>query len=332
MLIAVNYHYIRPRFDAPHPGIHGVTPEEFRSRLELLSRAGEFIGLGRLRAAVSGGAGLPERAILVTFDDGLREQFDHARPVLQDMGIPAAFFVNPAPLERGTVMLVHKIHILRSSMKPDEFIKKIEEGARAHDGGSNPLPKERQHLAAGAARLYPYDDPTSAQTKYLLNILLPRPLVARIIDELFAERFKGEEAALSRGLYMDRARLETLAAGDCLGSHAYDHVPLGLLSREEADLQISSSLERLEALSGARPYALSYPYGSREACAGPAPGSARRAGVELAFTMERAGNPSLEDPLFLARFDGNDMPGGKSCSWPAEELFERIPRRSWKSA
>ena len=31
MLIAVNYHYVRPVFDLPYPGIHGITPATFES-------------------------------------------------------------------------------------------------------------------------------------------------------------------------------------------------------------------------------------------------------------------------------------------------------------
>lgn len=31
MLTAINFHYVRPEFSTPYPGIHGVTPEEFEA-------------------------------------------------------------------------------------------------------------------------------------------------------------------------------------------------------------------------------------------------------------------------------------------------------------
>src|SRR5689334_9462108 len=118
MLIAVNYHYVRPSFDAPHPGIHGVTPPELAAQLRLLGQFGQFIGLPELHAAVEGRHELPERALIVTFDDGLREQYQHAVPILRELGIPAIFFINTGPIARGTVSTVHKIHLTRAYTAP----------------------------------------------------------------------------------------------------------------------------------------------------------------------------------------------------------------------
>ena len=73
VLIVVNYHYVRSSYDAPHPGIHGLTPFRFEAQLLELGRVGEFVHPADVRAAARGTAALPERAILVTFDDGLRE-------------------------------------------------------------------------------------------------------------------------------------------------------------------------------------------------------------------------------------------------------------------
>ena len=41
------------------------------------------------------------------------------------------------------------------------------------------------------------------------------------------------------------------------------------------------------------------------------------AGYRVAFTMERALNRSLDEPLLLGRLDANDAPGGKR---PLEEI------------
>jgi len=34
--------------------------------------------------------------------------------------------------------------------------------------------------------------------------------------------------------------------------------------------------------------------------------------------------------LLLARFDCNEMPGGKASEWTIDELFDRVPERAWK--
>jgi len=84
--------------------------------------------------------------------------------------------------------------------------------------------------------------------------------------------------------------------------------------------------------AGYAPYALSYPYGSRAACSAVAADVARRCGVRFAFTMERAANPDLTRPLHLARFDNNDLPGGKAARFEIDRLFEGVGRPKWFEA
>src|SRR5205823_7871916 len=107
MLIVVNYHYVRPTYDLPYPGVHGVTPAQLEAQLRLLATVAEFVSGQQVREAVRGTGRLPPRAILVTFDDGLREQFEHGVPVLRRLGIPAVFFVNTHPIASATVSSVH---------------------------------------------------------------------------------------------------------------------------------------------------------------------------------------------------------------------------------
>jgi hypothetical protein len=37
----------------------------------------------------------------------------------------------------------------------------------------------------------------------------------------------------------------------------------------------------------------------------------------------------LTSPLFLARFDSNDVPGGKASHWTVHNFFESIPYARW---
>ncbi len=324
MLIAVNFHYVRPTFDAPYPGIHGITPQQFERQLKLLAGAGTFASATDIRAAVRGERPLAERAFVVTFDDGLREQVEHAAPVLLRLGIPAIYFVNTRPIETATVSPVHKIHLLRANVAPIEFNQRL---ARA--AAQRGIELADDEACQRGVEHYKYDEPEAARLKYLLNFVLEADDRDLLMDVLFDEVFGQREAAISRELYMSREQIVDLSRDGSIGTHAHEHQPLGLLADEEAERQIADSAALLETWTGSRPFALSYPYGSREASTPAVAQAAARQGIDFAFTMERGGNPDLRGPLHLARIDNNDAPGGKAARWPLETLFEAIAPRAW---
>lgn len=327
MLVAVNFHYIRPKFDYPYPGIHGISPEQFASQLKLLKQFGAFISAAQLRAAVDGGKSLPSRGLIVTFDDGLREQYDYAWPILQDLGVPAIFFVNTLPIATGTIAAVHKIHLVRANLAPEDFERSLREKA-AERGLA--LPSDGDPTAA--TRQYQYDTPAAAQLKFLLNFSLPPAERDQIVAEIFAELFAGREMPISRELYMTPEQIAELGQHQAIGSHGHDHLPLGLLPPEQIESQISLAGHYLADWAGYPPFALSYPYGSREASSPLVAEIARRQGIRFAFTTERAANPDLSRPLHLARFDNNDMPGGKAARWQIGELSTGMAHASWFAA
>jgi peptidoglycan/xylan/chitin deacetylase (PgdA/CDA1 family) len=324
MLIAVNYHYIRPSFDSPYPGIHGITPAQLEGQLQLLGSIGVFVSAAQIRAAVRDRDELPDRSMIITFDDGLREHYEFVWPILRRLGIPGIFFVNTAPILHSTISSVHKIHLLRASVAPAEFLRMLHRHARLQ-GLDLSLQVDERELTF----YYRYDTPEVAQLKYLLNFLLAPGDRDRLIGACFHDVFPGQEAKMSRDFYLDLDALATLGADGCLGTHGHEHLPLGLLSTEAAWEDLRSSVVCLERWGGSPPFALSYPYGSREACSPEVGEMARRSGIELAFTMERAGNPDLTKPLFLARFDNNDVPGGKASRWTVDNFFESIPSADW---
>lgn len=80
------YHRVHPaRRDR-----HTVATAQLDAQLAYLARSG--FGFIRVRDLLSG-ASLPERPVLLTFDDGTVDFLDHALPVLRRHGAPAAVFV-----------------------------------------------------------------------------------------------------------------------------------------------------------------------------------------------------------------------------------------------
>lgn len=80
-------------------GLH-VRASELDAHCRLLCETCHPIGLAQWRAARDGGAPLPARPVLVTFDDGYRTLSTLAQPIVQRYGIPAVAFVCSEPVER----------------------------------------------------------------------------------------------------------------------------------------------------------------------------------------------------------------------------------------
>lgn len=71
-----------------------VRPEEFRSQMEWLAGQGyQTVSMAELAAHWLEGLPLPERPIVLTFDDGLCGNHTHAFPVLQEYGFTGTLFL-----------------------------------------------------------------------------------------------------------------------------------------------------------------------------------------------------------------------------------------------
>ncbi len=87
------------------------TPEMFESDLCYLSRYFTPISYDQLVVSLSTHTKLPPKAVLLTFDDGFKECFTVARPLLLKYGIPCIFFVATQLLDNRELPTDLKISI-----------------------------------------------------------------------------------------------------------------------------------------------------------------------------------------------------------------------------
>src|SRR3712207_6612027 len=69
-----------------------VTPSHFAEHLKILRQQACPIRLQQLSQALSDGK-LPDRSVVVTFDDGYADNLYNAKPLLERYGIPATVFL-----------------------------------------------------------------------------------------------------------------------------------------------------------------------------------------------------------------------------------------------
>jgi peptidoglycan/xylan/chitin deacetylase (PgdA/CDA1 family) len=83
------YHKVSPKF---RPAL-SVRTKSFRRQQEFLAKNFNVISLGQLESSLRGEAVLPSKAVLLTFDDGYRNNLSEAYPILKEFGHRALIFV-----------------------------------------------------------------------------------------------------------------------------------------------------------------------------------------------------------------------------------------------
>ncbi len=70
------------------------TPDAFRKDMEQIRQAGyQVLPFASVLDGIAGRVELPDKAVAITFDDGIACAFENALPILQEFGYPASVFV-----------------------------------------------------------------------------------------------------------------------------------------------------------------------------------------------------------------------------------------------
>ncbi|WP_033219152.1 polysaccharide deacetylase family protein [Kitasatospora phosalacinea] len=204
---------------------HGIDdPAAFRAQMERLARTARPVGVDEVARAAEHRRPLPDRSVLVTFDDGDRTVLTEALPVLARLGVPAAAYV--------ITDLV---------------------------GGDQPYWwTEAAHLVAhgGRADALPGLDPSAAVRRLKA---LPDAERRSALAELRATATR--QAPRQRQLSRDD--LHALAdAGLAIGNHTASHPCLDRCDDADIDAQLLAAHDKLTRWMGCPPTSFAYPNGN----------------------------------------------------------------------
>src|SRR4051812_15112248 len=75
------------------PQMLAVTPENFYEQLLFLKKKGPFLSIDEFAEILKTGKKFPRNAFLITFDDGYADNLINALPILENLELPAVFYV-----------------------------------------------------------------------------------------------------------------------------------------------------------------------------------------------------------------------------------------------
>ncbi|CAH2031393.1 polysaccharide deacetylase family protein [Trichlorobacter ammonificans] len=297
-LLVVMYHGVTAGDHRP-PVWTQLPVERFRKQVAFLRSHYTPLTLTEVTAALAGNSSLPERALLITFDDGLRNNYSCAFPILQQMGVPAAVFL--------TVDLIGTQQLLWF----DELLFLLRE---ALDRGLTPPLADPQTLALlHSGQLWP---------AYLVAVeRLKR--AGRTERQRVMERLR-REIPLDRGplledfglLSWDQVTAMHRSGQVEFGVHTATHRIVSELAEEEWEREITLPRRLLEERLGCPVTSFCFPNGRPGLDFVPEHGAAlRRSGYLCAFSTENVlfGWPG-GDAMAIGRVPaGNDGTSDPAC-------------------
>ena len=220
---------------------HGVSADEvaaeiFSWQLAFLKQNFELISLRELLSRRAGGT-IQGDEVAITFDDGIRNHFTVAYPILVTHGAAATFFVCPALIDSGEWIWNHELRCRLNLLKPAECVALMTEiGATSSEVESLVTrakwlnQEERQHVEAWVRERPRGFAPSTQQ-----------------LDRYSPMTWK-QIAALDLGLIT-------------IGSHTLHHPILSRLSTDDLHIEIGESRRILEQRIGREVDLFCYPNG-----------------------------------------------------------------------
>jgi peptidoglycan/xylan/chitin deacetylase (PgdA/CDA1 family) len=277
-LSVITYHGVLPEdYEVKDLQLDGawVTCDMFRRQLRLLRSRYRVVSPSQVRLWLKGEGRLPERAVLLTCDDGLTNAATVMLPILQEEGLTCLFFATSRSLQECPSMLWY-----------EELYFTLQEAPEGVLEGS----------FCGVPVKVRLDRSVSQRTSYwhqLVATLSKSDAQARLgfaaaVREKFGfpARWLGRQAEQSGS----RFRLLTvaeikrlLAAGMEIGSHTISHPKLSQLPTESSWTEISQSRSELQNALGTQVWAIAYPFGGPDSISTREMHMAEKAGYDCAF-------------------------------------------------
>jgi peptidoglycan/xylan/chitin deacetylase (PgdA/CDA1 family) len=287
LLMVLNYHRIGNAEECPYDsGTFSATAGEFEAQVGYLKRHFHLTSLEEAIGIAAGG-GPSGTSVLITFDDGYRDNYTLAFPILRSHGAQGVFFLPTSFVGTGRLPWWDVIaYIAKRSRK---------KSIRLDYPESVEFDIERDGLAQVIRRLLRlYKRPTMQEPERFLSTL-----------EASCESARPQSATERCFLNWAEAR-EMQEAGMAFGSHTRTHEILAKLPVEQQQQELRQSREILETELKRRVDVLAYPVGGRGAFSDKTIEALERTGYRGAFSFYGGMNiPGKTDRFNIRRYGIN---------------------------
>ena len=300
------YHYVRDLKHSQFPEIKGLDVNLFYKQMQFFKENYNVVRMEDIISCILDGKDLPEKALLLTFDDGYVDNYTYVFPILEEFGFQGSFFIPGKTFTEHKLLDVNKIHYILASADIDLLVTDVIEMIDYYreNGYNHPSSKELWNQYAVDSR---FDSKEVVFVKRILQTVLSKDLRNKISSELFEKYVGISETRLAYELYMTREQIRTLKRHDMfIGIHGYDHYWLGNLPKDKMEEDVIKALDIMDEFIDRDKWVMNYPYGSYN---DDVLSFIKKKGACLGLTTS-VGPASLnrDNNYLLPRFDCNDFP------------------------
>ena len=295
-----------------------VSPKNFAAQLDMLRRADiDVVSLGELPDRVANHAG--RRSVVITFDDGYRDNLVNGDPALAERDLPATLFVTSSYLTSDVPFWWDELTkiTLSPGMLPDRLDLSTSDGLHSWSLGDAAAYSEEE---AAIHQSWKASAPPPTRRHQLMielwQLLVGTPdeeresIIADLVE--WAGTANGADDLSSP---MSKADIAALADSGrwTIGAHGHTHGSFPALPDERIAFEMATSRKILQDVSGQDVDTLSYPQGMLEPKVAAAAG---KAGFRLGFTSRGEAVTKRFNHLAIPRVGVPDVGG--------EELAGRL--------
>ncbi len=243
-LLVVMYHGVTETDYRP-PIWTQLPVSSFRQQLDYLRSRYTFISLSDLLAGIRGVRPLPERAALLTFDDGLKNNFTVAFPILQQFSIPAAIFLTADYIGTDRFLWVDELYgLLRDALEREQNLHVLRELAGEELAADRALDRLYLHIVEKMKRM-------KAKER------------ERWLARLGYGAHRGEKRFTEDFGFLNWEDVKTMEASGLVefGVHTANHTILSHLADCELEKEVGGAKHRIEEKLNRNMTAFCYPNG-----------------------------------------------------------------------